>query len=106
IDPGALRTELALEEAMLVPDGMGGHAEEWGEIAIVFGMIEPVRASSVFGAGQTLESVSHRITIRYRQGVAGGMRLRRQDRMFDIVTVHDPDETRRYLVCRVNEAGA
>lgn len=67
--------------------------------------VEPVGAQSVFGAGQSLETVTHRVTIRWRDGVASGMRFVRQERVFEIVTVHDPDETSRYLVCRVREEG-
>jgi SPP1 family predicted phage head-tail adaptor len=90
IDPGRLRSECALEACLPVADAMGG----------------PVSAASAFGAGQTLETVTHRMTIRHRSGVASGMRFTRQGRIFDIVTVHDPDETARYLVCRVKEIGA
>ncbi len=74
--------------------------------ATLFARIEPVTATSVFGAGQTLESVTHRITLRRRDGVASGMRFARAGRIFDILTVHDPDESGRYLVCKVKEAGA
>jgi SPP1 family predicted phage head-tail adaptor len=105
IDPGAFRTELALEEASLTPDGMGGHTETWAEVATVFARIEPVSASARFGAGQTLEEVTHRITLRYRADLRSGMRLRRGARFFEIVTAHDPDETQRYLVCRAREEG-
>lgn len=105
IDPGAFRTELALEQVSLAPDGMGGHAETWTEIATVFARIEPVSAPARFGAGQTLEEVTHRITLRHRADVRSGMRFRRGDRLFEIVTAHDPDETRRYLVCRAREEG-
>ena len=68
-------------------------------------LVEPVRAMAAFGAGQSLETVSHRITLRFRSGVASGMRFVRGSRVFDIVTVHDPDETGRYLVCRAQEKG-
>jgi SPP1 family predicted phage head-tail adaptor len=68
--------------------------------------MEPLSAVSRFGADQTLETVTHRITLRHRDGVASGMRFRRQARLFDILTVHDPDESGRYLVCRVRETGA
>jgi head-tail adaptor len=34
------------------------------------------------------------------------MRLRRLDRILEIVTVHDPDETGRYLICKARERGA
>lgn len=105
IDPGALRSEMTLQSCSLTPDGAGGHAETWSDVATVFGRIEPVSATSVFGADQTLETVTHRITLRWRAGVASAMRLVRQGRVFDIVTVHDPDETGRYLVCRTREIG-
>ena len=106
LDPGRLRTELALEEAASVADGMVGHVENWREVATVFALVEPVSAKSVFGAGQTLETVTHRITLRHRPGVASGMRFTRAGRVFGIVAVHDPDESGRYLVCRTKEVGA
>ncbi|MEP9397195.1 phage head closure protein [Mesorhizobium sp. KR2-14] len=103
IDPGRLSTELALEACTPTPDGLGGHEQVWSEVASVFAMIEPVSAQVVFGAGQMLETVTHRITIRWREGVASGMRLTKPSRSFDILTVHDPDESGRYLVCRAKE---
>lgn len=105
IDPGAFRHEILLEEATLTPDGAGGHVESWSEVASVYARIEPVSAASRFGADQTLETVTHRITLRYRQNIASGMRFRLRARSFAIVTVHDPDETRRYLVCQTREEG-
>jgi SPP1 family predicted phage head-tail adaptor len=103
LDPGALRTELSLQAAELTDDGLGGHTAAWQDIATVFGLIEPLSQASRFGAGQMQEENTHRITIRRRDGVAAGMRLAGQARAFDIVTVHDPDESGRYLVCRVKE---
>lgn len=105
IDPGVLRIELSLQQAELTPDGMGGHAQSWQEIATVFARIEPVSANARFGAGQTLEQVTHRITLRWRADLASGMRFVRAGRVFEILTAHDPDETQRYLVCRCREEG-
>lgn len=105
LDPGSLRAELSLQANTLLPDGMGGHTQDWAEIATVFARIEPVSATSRFGADQTVETVTHRITLRWRNGVAAGMRFVRQGRNFDIVAVHDPDDTGRYIVCRTREAG-
>ena len=106
LDPGSLRSELSLQAATPVPDGMGGHTQSWNEIATVFARIEPISATSVFGPDQTVETVTHRVTLRWRNGVAAGMRFVRHARIFDIVTVHDPDDTGRYLVCRVRETGS
>ena len=105
LDPGSLRSELALQANTPVADGLGGYAESWAEIATVFARIEPVSSTSSYGPDQTVETVTHRVTLRWRNGVAAGMRFARQGRIFDIVTVHDPDDTGRYLVCRAKEAG-
>jgi SPP1 family predicted phage head-tail adaptor len=106
IDPGALRRELSLQAPQATGDGMGGHELGWLEVATLFGQIEPLSQRGDFGAGQTREEHTHRITIRHRGDIASGMRLVSQARVFDIVTVHDPDESGRYLVCRVREKGA
>ncbi|MCV0396188.1 MAG: phage head closure protein [Rhizobiaceae bacterium] len=103
VDPGRFRTELTLERVVPVPDGMGGYGEDWQEIATLMARIEPVRASSRPGADQALETVTHRVTIRARAGVEAGMRFARAGRTFAIATVHDPDETGRYLVCETRE---
>ena len=103
LDPGTLRSELALESCSTIADGLGGHVEAWAAIATIFARVEPVSAQAIFGADQTLESVTHRVTMRWRDGVASGMRFRKQQRIFAIQTVHDPDETGRYLVCRTKE---
>lgn len=106
IDPGQLRTELVLESCAVQADGLGGFSEAWSAVATLFAKVEPVSATSIFGADQTLETTTHRITMRHRAGVASGMRLVKGTRIFEIVTVHDPDESGRYLVCRTREVGA
>lgn len=106
VDPGALRSELSLQACTTTPDGMGGHTQTWTEMATVFARIEPVSAGSLYGPDQTVETVTHRVMLRWRSGVAAGQRFVRQGRVFDIVTVHDPDDSGRYLVCRAREAGA
>lgn len=105
IDPGQLRHEVALESAALTTDGLGGHIESWTEVATVFARIEPIGATSEFGAGQTRETATHRFTIRHRGDVASGMRFKVNGPIFEILTVSDPDETGRYLVCRTREDG-
>jgi len=106
IDPGAFREELSLQECQTVYDALGGYSENWIETAKPFASIEPVRASSTFAADQTVETVTHEITIRWQAGVQSGMRFLKNERIFEIRTVYDPDETARYLVCGVSETSA
>jgi len=105
IDPGRFRTELVLEQVDDVSDGMGGEVENWSAVATVFAHIEPVSARSLFGADQTLETVTHLVTLRHGEDVKSGMRFKAGTRIFDILTVHDPDETGRYFQCESREVG-
>lgn len=79
LDPGFLRNELRLQAAGVVPDGLGGHTEAWSEIALLFGMVEPVSANSIVNADQAIETVTHRITIRKRNDIRSGIPLKRHD---------------------------
>jgi head-tail adaptor len=45
------------------------------------------------------------VTLRHRDGVRIGMRLKRRQRAFLILTAYDPDQSGRYLVCQVEETG-
>lgn len=105
IDPGKLSHELQLEQAVLVDDAVNGSIEQWQETAILWAHIEPVGAATMFYGGQSLAEVTHRITLRWRDDLKSGMRLRKGARIFRLMTIHDPDETGRYLVCRVREEG-
>ncbi|TWH35939.1 MULTISPECIES: phage head closure protein [unclassified Aminobacter] len=105
VDPGAFRHQVILEAVNLTPDGAGGHHASWTEVATFFARIEPVAATSRFGGDQTLETVTHRVTIRFRADIASSMRLKHGSRILEILTVHDPDETGRYLICRTREIG-
>lgn len=103
LDAGQLTARLDLESPVETPDGQGGvnvsHAVESSHWA----RLEPVSAELVELGHAERQTVTHRIWIRHAGGVVAGRRFRKGARLFDIVTVHDPDETGRYLVCRVRE---
>ncbi|MFN3764501.1 MAG: phage head closure protein [Aliihoeflea sp.] len=105
IDPGMLRTELIVEDAIESGDGAGGVVRMWVEVATLFAHLEPVRARMRYGADQRQVDITHRVTVRHRADIARRMRFRRGERVFAIETISDPDETGRYLVCETREAG-
>ena len=103
LDPGALRTELDLEQPVRTVDALGGADVGWMPIATLFGLVEPESAMQAFRAARDDERMLWRITIRARGGVESGMRLRGGSRAYLISTVSDADGTGRYLVCRAEE---
>lgn len=105
IDPGELRHELVLESATTTPDGYGGTTESWATAATLFVRMEPQSAGRALNTGQIVRTVTHRMTVRQDASVESGMRFRKGDRIFDILTVYDPDETGRYFFCETSEVG-
>ncbi len=103
IDPGSLNHELLLEKASIVVTETGELNESWSEIASLWAQLEPIGAGPRLLGEQVLPEVTHRITLRHRTDIASNMRLRKGTRIFQILTLHDPDETGRYLVARVRE---
>jgi SPP1 family predicted phage head-tail adaptor len=105
IGPGELCHELVLESAATTPDGYGGTTDNWAATATLFARMEPRGARRTVDTGQIARAVTHRMTVRQDAVVESGMRFRKGDRIFDILTVYDPDETGRYFFCETSEVG-
>lgn len=102
-DPGMLRTPLELQICSNVPDEQGGVADNWSTIATLFGNVEPLRAKRDVRGRASYAYISHQIIIRNRQDIKNDMRFLRNNRVLLIHSVHDLDETSRYLICQCEE---
>ncbi|WP_029075565.1 phage head closure protein [Kaistia adipata] len=105
-DPGQLSSRVVLERPVRAADGAGGATVDWVEVATLWARIEPVAAGERFAADRLATRVSHRITLRFRADVAGGMRIRHRGRVLAVVAWRDPDEQRRFLVLDAEEVRA
>jgi SPP1 family predicted phage head-tail adaptor len=103
IDAGLLNHEMVLEVPVETPDGAGGFTTVWTGVATIWARLEPLDPARESWAGRDAAEQTHRITIRFRDDVKQGMRLRRLTRLFPVLSVQDPDETGRFLVCRTRE---
>ena len=103
LDAGDLTHRYILEERAERPDGFGGHFTEWAGQGAIWGAPRVLRASEETRAAQVEEELALAVTVRFRARIAAGWRLRRGSRTFDIVTVRDPDQRRRWLVLDVRE---
>lgn len=104
LDAGQLTARLDLEQAVESPDGQGGVTVSHAVESTHWARVEPVSGEHAELGHVERQSITHRIWIRHAGGVEAGKRFRKGMRLFDIMTVHDPDETGRYLVCRVKES--
>lgn len=105
-DPGWLRQRVVVQSAAGAPDDAGGETVTWDTLATLWARIEPAQAREEIVAGHLSGVVTHDVTFRWRGDIAGGMRIAYRGRTFRILAVHDPDETRRYLVARATEEAA
>lgn len=102
-DPGQMTARLDLEAPDTVADGQGGVATGWQVVTSMWARIEPVSHVVTEEGAAERGTISHRIWVRHRGDVEAGRRFRKGARVFLIKLVHDPDETRRYLVCHCRE---
>lgn len=105
LDAGALRHRITIEAASNTSDGLGGSIQTWSEWRLIWAHLEPIRADMRERASQTDELVTHRVYVRQPLAVTSEMRLRKGGRIFEIDTIHDPDETARYWLLVVREEG-
>ena len=103
IDPGLLDRRAILEEPFGAVDALGGRPRGWRAVADISAHLAPI-ASEVRERFDRRDGVlTHRVTLRHRADVRHGMALRFGQRRLLIRSVSDPDERRRYLVCRCEE---
>ena len=103
LDPGLLRRRVRLEAPVAAPDGSGGATATWREVAELSAHVEPLSAEARERFGRRQETVTHRVICRFRGDIDRGMALVFQGRRLTIRSLHDPDESGRFLVCRCEE---
>jgi SPP1 family predicted phage head-tail adaptor len=103
---GACGRRFVLELPLESPDGFGGVVRTYAAGPQLWGAIELLKSDERMAAGRIEQAATHRVTLRYREGVSAAMRLVCGLRRFAIRAANDPDGTRRDLVCLVEEITA
>jgi len=97
INAGALRHRVSLQQSTLTADGGGGATLAWTTVATVWAAIQPLKGRERQRAEQIESPLTHRVTIRHRDGVTAAMRVLFGARVFNIRAVINPDERDRRL---------
>lgn len=101
-----LRHRLTLQQEVRTADGAGGYTPSWSDVATVWAQVEPLKGAERLHAMQLQDTVSHRVTIRYRAGVTAALRLLFGTRVFNIRAVINPGERNRWLELMCEEGVA
>ena len=102
---GARRRRFILELPLESADGFGGVIRTYAAGPQLWGAIEIMRGDEQVRGGRAEQTVTHRVRLRYRDGITAAHRLTCGPRRFQIRTAADPDGMRRELVCLVEEVG-
>lgn len=95
--PGELDRRLRLEAPVETADGAGGVTRSYAPVTTLWAKVEPVSAHGVTVADAPGATVTHRIIVRVRSGIATRHRFVEGTTIYRIVTIRD-DATRRFLV--------
>lgn len=107
VTTGELRHRITIQQVTEDRDALGGTSEAWSEFAQAWAAVEPIKGREYFGAQQVNSEVTHRVRLRYREGIRSQMRVQFHGRIFGIEAVLNIDERNRelHLMC-VERMGA
>lgn len=75
LNAGRLDQRITLQQPNASVDALGQRVETWADVAELWARAQPLRGREFFAAGQVQSEASVKFTIRWREGVAGHMRV-------------------------------
>lgn len=103
LDAGRFNRQLTIENQVEVSDGLGGYTKTYEANDAVWAHVCPIGSVIKSEADNQFSEITHKILMRFRAGITTTTRFITGTRRFDVETVRDPDESRRYLECLVVE---
>lgn len=100
-----LRHRIRIESLARTADGQGGFTSSWNTFAEVWASIKPASANERYFAQRVESNISHKIGIRWLDGVISEMRIIFEGRIFQIKGVRRENEERWFMIldCVENE---
>lgn len=102
VNAGALNRRIELLSPSKVKSTVGQEVKHFASVATVYGERMELRTVDAARAGQRDAYTIARFKIRYRTGVTTAMRIKVENRTYDVVAVDEPDR-RAVLVLTVQE---
>lgn len=74
-------------------------APSWTSVATRWARVEPLSGREAWQAQQVRPDVTHKVTLRYYEGLGPRHRLKAGSRVFNITSVIDTENRHREMVC-------
>lgn len=101
---GQLRNRVDIERLVGSRTADGGVAQSWENFATVYAAIWPTTGNEPGRGQQVIAEATHKITIRYLPGLDPAMRIKKDERLFDILSIADMSEAHREMILTCKEA--
>lgn len=98
---GPMRDRLEIQARVMTQNDYGEAVPAWATLTTRWGQVEPLSGRELWQAQQVRPDVSHKVTIRYYDGLTPRHRLLLGSRVFEITSVINVDNRKRFmdLIC-------
>ena len=103
LDPGKLTRRGTIQQEVVTRGASGEVLKSWSDVATVWFAMLNQSGREVVTAREVMPEMTHTIQIRYRSGVTPQMRFAYGSRLFDILSVRDPEEAHEALLLDCKE---
>ena len=100
---GPLRHRVTIRTYTKTRDGYGAEIETWADFADVWASVEPLIGREYMAAKQITAEVSHKIRMRYIEGLLPTMTIAWGDREFEIVSIINVSERNKEILIMATE---
>ncbi len=99
---GEMRHRITFQQPIKTPDGYKGQTVQWQNVATVWASVEPLTGREYFYSHQIKAELTHRVRIRYREGITEKMRIKHRERVLAIESILDLKEEHKTIeiLCR------
>jgi SPP1 family predicted phage head-tail adaptor len=98
MNPGKLRHKINIQQELVTQNSFGEPTQAWVNfLSGIYCSIEPIRGKEYFSADMVNAEVTTRIRMRYFAGIKSKMRIKFENRYYDIIDVIDILESHKEL---------
>lgn len=87
IDPGRLRERVTIQQAAETRNGLGETVQSWATFAERWASVDGLSSREVLLQGQQQTEISHRVRMRYVDGMTSTMRILWRGRVLEIASL-------------------
>lgn len=92
INPGSYRHIISFEKISEIQNEYGEVKKDWTTIFTTRASIRPISGREFYQAETVNSEVTHKVNLRYREGIKADMRIKFGERVFEIISVINFEE--------------